>query len=117
MEQEEKAVKDFKTVEGQLKEQISTCSTRMEELKQQIAESEQRSSELTANLLAAKELLTATQKHVELLEQDFRSKTRAFKERALKRSDELTAVKEAIQVPTSETAKRFMSQQSIGTKD
>lgn len=117
MKVEEKAVADFTKLEAQLQAQINTATTRMDTLKTQIAESEQRSSELTADLLAAKELLTATQKHVALLEQDFRSKTRAFKERALKRSDELTAVKEAIQVLTSETAKRFMSQQSIGTKD
>jgi flagellar biosynthesis chaperone FliJ len=117
MEQEEKAVADFKTVEGQLKEQISTCSNRMEELKQQIAESEQRSSELTANLLAAKELLQSTEKHLELLQADFQSKTRSFKQRALKRSDELTAVKEGIRVLTSETAKYFMTRQSIGTPE
>jgi chromosome segregation ATPase len=117
MEQEEKAVEDFKTVEGQLKEQIKTCSTRMEELKQQIAESEQRSSELTANLLAAKELLQSTEKHLELLQADFQSKTRSFKQRALKRSDELTAVKEGIRVLTSETAKYFMTRQSIGTPE
>lgn len=115
MQVEQKAVDDFKQLEEQLQIQIDTAKTRMDTLKTQIAESEQRSSELTADLLAAKELLKATQKHVELLEQDFRSKTRAFKQRALKRSDELTAVKEAIQVLTSETATRYMSQQSIGT--
>jgi len=86
-------------------------------LKQQIAESEQRSSELTANLLAAKELLQSTEKHLEILQADFQSKTRSFKQRALKRSDELTAVKEGIRVLTSETAKYFMTRQSIGTPE
>jgi len=117
MQVEQKAVDDFKKLEEQLQTQINTAKTRMDTLKTQIAESEQRSSESTADLLAAKELLKATQKHVELLEQDFRSKTRAFKERALKRSDELTAVNEGIQILTSETAKRFMSKQSIGTAE
>lgn len=114
MQEEEAAATQFSTISQQLNEQINTAKTRMDELKTQIAESEQRSSELTADLLASKELLEATKKHVELLEQDFRTKTRSYKQRALKRSDELTAVKEAIQVLTSETAKRYMSQQSIG---
>lgn len=115
MEVEKKAVEDFKTLETQLQTQINTAKARMDTLKTQIAESEQRSSGLTADLLAAKDLLQATEKHVELQEQDFRSKTRAFKQRAFKRSDELTAVKEAVSVLTSETAKRYMTQQTVGS--
>jgi len=89
----------------------------MEDLKTQIAESQQRTGQMEADLLAAKDLLKTTEDHKELLEQDFQAKTRAFKERAVKRSDELTAVKEAVQVLTSESAKRFMSQQSVGTME
>jgi len=117
MKIEQKSVEDFKKLVQQLQTQITTAKSRMETLKTQIAESEQRSSALTSDLLAASDLLKTTQKHVELMEQDFKSKTRAFKQRALKRSDELTAVKEAIQVLTSETAKRYMSQQTIGTQE
>lgn len=114
MTAEQTALTDFTTLETNLNVQIESAKTRMEDLKTQIAESQQRSSQMEADLLAAKDLLKTTEDHKELLEQDFEAKTRAYKERAVKRSDELTAVKEAVQVLTSESAKRFMSQQSVG---
>jgi len=114
MTAEQTALADFTTMETNLNIQIESAKTRMEDLKTQIAESQQRTGQYQADLLAAKDLLKTTEDHKELLEQDFEAKTRAFKERAVKRSDELTAVKEAVQVLTSESAKRFMSQQSVG---
>lgn len=117
MAAEATALADFTTLETNLNVQIQNAKTRMEDLKTQIAESQQRTGQMEADLLAAKDLLKTTEDHKELLEQDFQAKTRAFKERAVKRSDELTAVKEAVQVLTSESAKRFMSQQSVGTME
>jgi chromosome segregation ATPase len=114
MTAEQTAVNEFTTLETNLNTQIESAKTRMEDLKTQIAESQQRTGQYQADLLAAKDLLKTTEDHKELLEQDFQAKTRAYKERAVKRSDELTAVKEAVQVLTSESAKRFMSQQSVG---
>jgi len=114
MTAEQTALTAFTTLEQNLNTQIESARTRMEDLKTQIAESQQRTGQMQADLLAAKDLLKTTQDHKELLEQDFQAKTRAYKERAIKRSDELTAVKEAVQVLTSESAKRFMSQQSMG---
>jgi len=114
MTAEQTALADFTTMETNLNIQIESAKTRMEDLKTQIAESQQRTGQYQADLLAAKDLLKTTEDHKELLEQDFEAKTRAFKERAVKRSDELTAVKEAVQVLTSESATRFMSQQSVG---
>lgn len=115
--EETKAADAFKKLEAGLSKQIEVAKNRIEDLDQQIAQSQQRQSEMEADLKAAEDLLANTVKHKESVEAEFQSKTRAYKARAIKRSDETIAVKEGIRVLTSETAKMMMGKQSIGTPD
>jgi DNA repair exonuclease SbcCD ATPase subunit len=117
MQEEERAAAAFSELEEQLKEQIRVATERMSTLKTQISASEERSSQMQADLLAANELLKGTKEHLEVVKADFDTKTQSFKARAVKRSDETVAVKEAIQALTGEAAKRLMSRQTIGTPD
>jgi len=115
MAEEERSSAAFSQLEEQLSEQIRIATERMSELKTQISQSEERSSQMQADLLAANELLKGTKEHLEVVKADFDSKTQSFKARAVKRSDESTAVKEAIQALTGEAAQRLMSKQTVGT--
>lgn len=115
MAEEERSSAAFSQLEEQLSEQIRIATERMSELKTQISQSEERSSQMQADLLAANELLKGTEEHLEVVKTDFDSKTQSFKARAVKRSDETTAVKEAIQALTGEAAQRLMSRQTVGT--
>lgn len=117
MAEEERSSAAFTQLEEQLSEQIRIATERMSELKTQISQSEERSSQMQADLLAANELLKGTEEHLEVVKTDFDSKTQSFKARAVKRSDETTAVKEAIQALTGEAAQRLMSSQTVGTPD
>jgi len=117
MQEEERAAAAFSQLEEQLTEQIRVATERMSTLKTQISASEERSSQMQADLQAAAELLKGTKEHLEVVKADFDSKTQSFKARAVKRSDETIAVKEAIQALTGEAAKRLMSKQTIGTPD
>jgi len=117
MQEEERSAAAFSQLEEQLTEQIRISTERMSTLKTQISQSEERSSQMKADLLAANELLKGTQEHLEVVKADFDSKTQAFKARAVKRSDETIAVREAIQALTGEAAQRLMSKQTIGTPD
>lgn len=115
MEEEEHSATAFTSLEEQLTEQIRIATERMSELKTQISQSEERSSQMQADLLAANSLLKGTQEHLDVVKADFDSKTFSFKARAVKRSDETIAVKEAITALTGEAAQRLMSSQTIGT--
>jgi chromosome segregation ATPase len=115
--EEKKAADAFKKLETQLSKQIEVAKNRIDDLDQQIAQSQQRQSEMEADLKAAEDLLANTMEHKKDVEAEFQSKTRAYKARAVKRSDETVAVKEGIRVLTSETAKMMMGKQSIGTAD
>lgn len=115
--EEEKTAAAFKKLEEQIQKQIGVAKERMEDLQSQISQSQQSQAQMEADLLAAHELLKSTFKHLQTVQQDFTSKTRSYKERAMKRSDETIAVGEAIRVMTSETAKMLSSKQTIGTPD
>lgn len=115
--EEEKTAAAFKKLEEQLQKQIGVAKERMEDLQSQISQSQQSQAQMEADLLAAHELLKSTFKHLQTVQQDFTSKTRSYKERAMKRSDETIAVGEAIRVMTSDTAKMLSSKQTIGTPD
>lgn len=115
--EEETSAAAFQKLEEQLSKQIEVSKGRMMDLESQIAESQQSQAQMEADLQAALKLLKSTFEHLQIVQQDFTAKTRAFKDRALKRSDETIAVGEAIRVLTSETAKVLATKQTIGTLD
>jgi len=115
--EEEKAASAFSMLEEQLKKQIEVAKERKADLELQISQSEELQARMEGDLQTAVKLLKSTTEHLKDVEQDFAFKTRAFKDRALKRSDETIAVGEAIRVLTSETAKMLSSKQTIGTPD
>lgn len=116
-EEEEKAANAFQKLEEQLAKQIEVAKERMTDLQSQISESQESQAQMEGDLQAAHKLLKSTFEHLQVVQQDFTAKTRAYKDRAMKRSDETTAVGEAIRVLTSETAKVLASKQTIGTLD
>lgn len=115
--EEVKAATAFQTLEEELVKQIQVATERMTDLQAQISQSSESQAQMEADLNAAMKLLKSTFEHLQAVNQEFTAKTRAYKERALKRSDETIAVDEAIRVLTSETAKALASRQTIGTPD
>lgn len=115
--EEERAAVAFQKLDEQLTEQIEVAKQRLMDLKSQISQSKESQAQMESDLQAAHRLLKSTFEHLQEVQQDFTAKTRAYKDRAIKRSDETVAVGEAIRVLTSETAKALTSKQSIGTPD
>merc|ERR1719217_566336 len=86
----------------------------MNEKKNQIAKSEETCSQKQQELDAAKQLNSETQKYLDDVTAACEQKAREFKERTKLRSDEITAVQEAIQILSSAQAKDLANKGSIG---
>jgi len=114
MQAEQKAANAFQLVEQSLNTEISEGNKAMNEKKNQIAKSEETCSQKQQELDAAKQLNSETQKYLDDVIAACEQKAREFKERTKLRSDEITAVQEAIQILSSAQAKDLANKGSIG---
>jgi len=115
MKKERDAQFNFKLFALPLKNEISGASKAMNEKKSQVSKSEQLTAQKTQELAAANELLQATTKHLADCLAQCQQKSIDWHARTSKRSDEIIAVQMALQILTSDAAKKLQSKQSIGS--
>jgi hypothetical protein len=104
---------NFDSFSSALQSQIGNLEETRLDLKSQLTQSQQKSSEMQSQLVAATENLKVTGEQLQEVKAEFGVKTRNFKTRAGKRSDELLAVQEAHQILTSEAIQAASSAQTI----
>jgi len=114
MQGEQKAASAFSLIQQSLTTEISEGNKAMNEKKSQTAKSEETCSQKQQELDAAKQLNAETTNYYNDVVAACEQKAREFKERTKLRSDEITAVQEAIQILSSSQAKDLANKGSIG---
>jgi len=114
---EKDAIFNFKKLTVPLKQEIENQEKALTEKKRQVAKSEQVSAEKTAELAAANELLEVTEKHLADVKAQCIQKAIDWHERTSKRSDEIMAIKMALQILTSAAAQSKNSKQTYGSHE
>lgn len=114
MEDEKLAQNTFDTFEKALNMQIKSGEENLADIKNQIAQSQEVTSQKEASLRDAEEILKATQDHLAEVEAQQKATTANYKEREKKRSMELKTMTDAIRILTSDAAKKFSKQQTVG---
>jgi len=114
MQAEQKSASAFSLVEQSLTTEISEGNKAKTEKQSQVAKSEETCSQKQQELDAAKQLNSETTKYLDDVTAACEQKAREFKERTKLRSDEITAVQEAIQILSSAQAKDLDTKGSIG---
>merc|ERR1719428_1142495 len=114
MQAEQKSASAFEMVEQSLTTEITNGQKAMTEKKSQTSKSEETCSQKQQEYDAAKQLNEETQKYLDDVVAACQQKAREFKERTKLRSDEITAVQEAIQILSSAQAKDLANKGSIG---
>jgi chromosome segregation ATPase len=99
---EEAAKAQYDTYAESLNQEIANLESTKVDLKTQISQSQQKSSEMQSQLVSATELLRVTGEQLNEIEAAFVVKTQNYKLRSGKRSDELMAVQEAHQILSSD---------------
>jgi len=112
---ENKAKAAFKQFEEGLVTMLENGKKSLADIKSAIAQSQEKSSQQQASLMESQEIYKTEVAHMEQVEAEFRSKTQAYKIRLGKRSDEAIAVHEAQRILSSEVAKSYIKQQTVGT--
>jgi hypothetical protein len=111
---EEKGKKDFSDWEKGLTDMLENGKKSLADIKNTIAQSQEQSSKKEASLMEAKDIFKAETAHLAQVEAEYRGKTQAYKIRLAKRSDEAVAVHEAQRIMSSEVAKSYIKEQSLG---
>merc|ERR1719428_2213260 len=114
MQAEQKSASAFEMVEQSLTTEITNGQKAMTEKKSQTSKSEETCSQKQQEYDAAKQLNEETTKYLNDVVAACEQKAREFKERTKLRSDEITAVQEAIQILSSAQAKDLANKGSIG---
>jgi len=114
MQGEQKSASAFEMVEQSLTTEITNGQKAMTEKKSQTSKSEETCSQKQQEYDAAKQLNEETTKYLNDVVAACEQKAREFKERTKLRSDEITAVQEAIQILSSNQAKDLANKGSIG---
>lgn len=112
-EQEGKQKSQYDTFSEALDQEITNFKGTRDELKTQITQSQQKSSEMESQLAKTSQVLKVTKEQLTETKAEFDVKTKNYKMRAAKRSDEIMAVQEAHQILGSQT----MPAASIGGAD
>jgi len=105
--EEQTAKNNFEQLKASLEDSIKGLETEMATKKSQRAESEEASAKSQAQLDQAEKSLAENEKYLEEITSQCEQKAREWKERTKLRSDEITAVSEAVQIMTSEAANRM----------
>lgn len=114
---EKLAREQYTTFATALKDEIKNHEKTMSDTKTQIAQSEESTSQMEAQLAAAQTLLKVTVENLAEVEAQYVRKTEGYKERLKKRSDEIMAVREAAQLLTSDAAQRLMAADGGGSAE
>lgn len=114
MQAEKLAQSTFETFEKALTMQINSGEENLSEIKNQIARSQEVSSQKEASLRDAEEILKATTEQLAEVQAQQKSTTANYKEREVKRSAELKTMQDALQILTSDAAKHFKTLQTVG---
>jgi septal ring factor EnvC (AmiA/AmiB activator) len=114
---EESSKAQYDTFAESVNQEITNLESTKVELKTQISQSQQKSSEMQSQLVAATEMLRVTGEQLHEVEAAFAAKTQNFKIRAGKRSDEIIAVQEAHQILQSDAMAGLKPLQTIGSPD
>lgn len=109
------AAKEYKKLIAEMEKEMKSKEKAISEIRTQTAQSQEKTGQMKAQLLAAQELLKVTQDQKKTIEEENVVKSRNYKERTARRTDEHMAVKEALTILTSDDMKKLMAQQSIGT--
>mmetsp|Transcript_10750 Transcript_10750/g.25671 ORF Transcript_10750/g.25671 Transcript_10750/m.25671 type:complete len:711 (-) Transcript_10750:85-2217(-) len=103
--EEERQANAFKLLEQDLKNQISVGQQSMSTKKSDIARSEQVQAENQAELDDTQRSVVQSEQYMETVQQQCQEKAQARKESVKTRSDELTAIQEAIVILSSDAGK------------
>jgi hypothetical protein len=114
---EQNAKTSYETIVVGLETMVENSENSLAAIKSSISQSTQGYSQKEAALLEAQEIYKTESAALESLEAEFRSKTQAYQTRLSKRTDEGIAVHEAQRILSSEVAKSYIKQQSVGTSD
>lgn len=114
---EEASKTQYDTYAESMNQEVQNLETTKVELKTQISQSQQKSSEMQSQLVAATELLRVTGEQLGEIKATFAVKTKNYKIRAGKRSDEVMAVQEAHQILNSDAMNALKPLQTVGSPD
>merc|ERR1719171_3311133 len=104
----------FELLTMPMRQEIEDGNKLLAEKKTQVAKSEQTSAEKTAEKTAAEEILKSTEKHLDDTLVACHQKALDYQARVAERSDELMAIKMALQIMTSSAAKKLSGKQTVG---
>merc|ERR1719281_112669 len=104
MEAEQKAQQAFEKLEQGLKTQLESSNELKADKEREISASEESSAQKKAEMDTAIKVLGESKKYLSDLKAEFASKTAEHKESMALRSDELTAIQEAVAILTSARA-------------
>lgn len=111
------AQKQFEEYASEIDLAITNKKKTVSELKMQISQSQERSGKLKANLLEENALNKVAKEQLSQAKKVFAEKSKAYKVRLAKRSDEVVAVREASALLTSDEAQRLLVNGTMGTPD
>lgn len=115
MKAEMEAQHSFELFAMPLQREIADGQKALAEMKNQVSKSQQVSAEKTAEKAQAEELLAQTEKHLADTLASCHQKALDYQARVAKRSDEIMAIKMALQIMTSSAAKKLSGKQSVGS--
>jgi len=116
LEEEQKAQNAFEILMQSLKTELQSANELKADKQREISSSEESSARKQQELNTAQKVLEASEKHNADLKVEFSQKTAEQKESVDLRSDELTAIQEALAIMTSERAMAvFNSDLAVGT--
>merc|ERR1719201_854973 len=101
---EQEAQRAFESLEQGLKTQLESANELKADKEREISASEESAAQKKAEMDTAKKVLGESKKYKADLMVEFKSKTAEFKAAMAMRSDELTAIQEALTIMTSERA-------------
>mmetsp|Transcript_50246 Transcript_50246/g.132819 ORF Transcript_50246/g.132819 Transcript_50246/m.132819 type:complete len:713 (+) Transcript_50246:72-2210(+) len=109
---EAKNAKEYKKLVAAMEKETKSLEKAISEIRNQISQSQEKTGQMKAQLLAAKELLKVTTEQKATVQEEYTVKTRNYKERVARRTDEQLAVKEALQILMSDDMKKLMAKKS-----
>ncbi|CAK0835112.1 unnamed protein product, partial [Prorocentrum cordatum] len=108
-QEETRAADTAAKYEADLKAEIKNLKRTMSELNTQLSQSQESSGQMQSQLIAATELLKVSEDQLKEIEAEFSEKSRNYKDRVAKRSDELMALTEAKEILSSEAMSQALN--------
>merc|ERR1719171_2507334 len=115
MAEEQKGQSAFELLQQSLTAEIADGNKAMQEKKSAVAKSQETSSQKSAELEGAKRTHETTQNYLDEVIAQCQEKAQDWKERQKIRTDEITAITEALEILTSPEAQQLATKQGLGT--